>query len=164
MKTCSAFERILPSLFSAASFCAIVAPGSAATLGGPLTLEDEGSFFVPHRDTEKAPGMFATLVLALPSVSEGGELIIRHKDREARLELTCEEPSDVAFAARMADSEGLREAVEAWLVAEASRPEHPEVGAEGDCRRRRPGLGDGQRFFDWNRPVSRPVCGSCSRA
>jgi DNA-binding transcriptional MerR regulator len=32
--------------------------------------------------------------------------------------------SDVAFAARMADSEGLREAVEAWLVAEASRPEH----------------------------------------
>jgi MerR family copper efflux transcriptional regulator len=31
--------------------------------------------------------------------------------------------SDVAFAARMAESEELREAVQAWLVAEASRPE-----------------------------------------
>ena len=31
--------------------------------------------------------------------------------------------SDVAFAARMSESEELREAVEAWLVAEARRPE-----------------------------------------
>jgi MerR family transcriptional regulator, copper efflux regulator len=36
--------------------------------------------------------------------------------------------SDVAFSARVAESEELREAVEAWLVAEASRPEH--VGAD----------------------------------
>ena len=32
--------------------------------------------------------------------------------------------SDVAFAARMTESEGLRDAVQAWLVAEARRPEH----------------------------------------
>lgn len=32
--------------------------------------------------------------------------------------------SDVAFAARMAHSEDLRDAVQAWLVAEAQRPEH----------------------------------------
>jgi DNA-binding transcriptional MerR regulator len=31
--------------------------------------------------------------------------------------------SDVAFAARMSESEELREAVQAWLVAEARRPE-----------------------------------------
>ncbi|MEA2742942.1 MAG: hypothetical protein QOG25_1313 [Acetobacteraceae bacterium] len=68
-----------------------------------LLIYDEGSFFVPHRDTEKSPGMFATLVLALPSVSSGGELIVRHKDREARLDLNREEPSDVAFAAFYAD-------------------------------------------------------------
>jgi hypothetical protein len=43
--------------------------------------------------------MFATLVLALPSVSEGGELIVRHKDREVRLALHSDEPSDVTFAA-----------------------------------------------------------------
>jgi predicted 2-oxoglutarate/Fe(II)-dependent dioxygenase YbiX len=68
-----------------------------------LLVYDQGSFFVPHRDTEKVPGMFATLVLALPSVSEGGTLIVRHKEREARLDLRCEEPSDVAFAAFYAD-------------------------------------------------------------
>ena len=38
-----------------------------------LLIYDKGSFFVSHRDTEKVPGMFATLVLALPSQSEGGE-------------------------------------------------------------------------------------------
>ena len=68
-----------------------------------LLIYDQGSFFVPHRDTEKVSRMFATLVLALPSVSEGGELIVRHKDREARLDLHCEDQSDVAFAAFYAD-------------------------------------------------------------
>ena len=68
-----------------------------------LLVYDKGSFFVNHRDTEKAPGMFATLVLALPSQSTGGELIVRHKDRDVRLDLVCEEPSEVAFAAFYAD-------------------------------------------------------------
>jgi hypothetical protein len=68
-----------------------------------LLIYDEGSFFVNHRDTEKAAGMFATLVVVLPSVSTGGELIVRHKDREATLDLRCEEPSEAAFAAFYAD-------------------------------------------------------------
>ena len=68
-----------------------------------LLVYDKGSFFVSHRDTEKAPGMFATLVVVLPSQSEGGELVVRHNDREARLDLQCDEPSEVAFAAFYAD-------------------------------------------------------------
>lgn len=68
-----------------------------------LLVYDEGSFFVSHRDTEKAQGMFATLVLALPSASTGGELVVRHKGREARLDLRCEEPSEAAFATFYAD-------------------------------------------------------------
>jgi DNA-binding transcriptional MerR regulator len=40
--------------------------------------------------------------------------------------------SDVAFAARMAASPDLRDAVQAWLEAEARRPE--EVGPEGWLR------------------------------
>jgi hypothetical protein len=44
-----------------------------------LLIYDKGSFFLSHRDTEKQPGMFATLVLALPSLSSGGELVVRHK-------------------------------------------------------------------------------------
>lgn len=68
-----------------------------------LLIYDQGSFFVAHRDTEKLPGMFATLVLALPSVCEGGELIVRHQQREARLDLRCDEPSDVVYAGFFAD-------------------------------------------------------------
>ena len=33
-----------------------------------LLIYDRGSFFTDHRDTEKAPGMFATLVIVLPSL------------------------------------------------------------------------------------------------
>jgi predicted 2-oxoglutarate/Fe(II)-dependent dioxygenase YbiX len=68
-----------------------------------LLIYDAGSFFVPHRDTEKAAGMFATLVVVLPSPYAGGELIIRHKGREVRLELRHDEPSEIAFAAFYAD-------------------------------------------------------------
>jgi predicted 2-oxoglutarate/Fe(II)-dependent dioxygenase YbiX len=68
-----------------------------------LLIYDEGSFFVGHRDTEKEPGMFATLVLALPSQSSGGELVVRHKGREVKLDLAGDEPSEMAFAAFYAD-------------------------------------------------------------
>lgn len=68
-----------------------------------LLIYEKGSFFVSHRDTEKAPGMLATLVLALPSASTGGELVVRHNEREARLDLANDDPSEVAFAAFYAD-------------------------------------------------------------
>src|SRR3954466_6306406 len=68
-----------------------------------LLLYEEGDFFVGHRDTEKAPGMFATLVVALPSSFSGGELVVRHKGREVRLDLRADDPAEVAFAAFYAD-------------------------------------------------------------
>lgn len=68
-----------------------------------LLIYDQGSFFVSHRDSEKVAGMFATLVVVLPSISTGGELVVRHKGREARLDLRCEDPSEAAFAAFYAD-------------------------------------------------------------
>jgi len=68
-----------------------------------LLVYDAGSFFVVHRDTEKAPGMFATLVLVLPCDYQGGELLIRHKGQEARLDLHPAEPSVATFAAFYAD-------------------------------------------------------------
>lgn len=43
-----------------------------------LLVYEKGSFFAPHRDTEKIPGMFATLVVCLPSQHEGGTLIVSH--------------------------------------------------------------------------------------
>ncbi|MCK6431915.1 MAG: 2OG-Fe(II) oxygenase [Burkholderiaceae bacterium] len=68
-----------------------------------LLVYDEGSFFVEHRDIEKSPGMFATLIVALPSLHTGGELVIRHREREARLDLRCTDVSELAWAAFYAD-------------------------------------------------------------
>ncbi len=41
-----------------------------------LLLYEEGCFFARHRDSERLDGMFATLVLELPSVYEGAELSV----------------------------------------------------------------------------------------
>ncbi|MDE2379594.1 2OG-Fe(II) oxygenase [Bradyrhizobium sp.] len=68
-----------------------------------LLVYDAGSFFVDHRDTEKVPGMFATMVIVLPSTHSGGELVIKHLGREVVLDLRAEEPSQVGFAAFYAD-------------------------------------------------------------
>ena len=68
-----------------------------------LLIYDTGSFFIEHRDTEKAAGMFATLVLVLPSLYSGGELLIRHGGREVRLDLAGTDPGEAAFAAFYAD-------------------------------------------------------------
>jgi predicted 2-oxoglutarate/Fe(II)-dependent dioxygenase YbiX len=68
-----------------------------------LLIYDEGSHFVSHRDTEKTPGMFATLVVTLPSAHTGGDLVVRHKGREVRLDVRCDDPSEAAFAAFYAD-------------------------------------------------------------
>jgi hypothetical protein len=50
-----------------------------------LLLYETGGKFLPHRDTEKSPGMFGTLVITLPSFEnfEGGELVISH-DKEIK--------------------------------------------------------------------------------
>src|SRR6202022_3961747 len=69
-----------------------------------LLVYDTGSFFVDHRDTEKALGMFATMVLVLPSTHSGGELVIKHLGREVVLDLRPEEPSEIGFAAFYAAS------------------------------------------------------------
>lgn len=68
-----------------------------------LLVYDEGCFFLSHRDTEKSPGMFATLLVALPSTHSGGELIVRHNGREVRLALQANDPAEAAYAAFYAD-------------------------------------------------------------
>lgn len=68
-----------------------------------LLVYDEGSFFLEHRDTEKSPGMFGTLIVALPSLHTGGELVIRHREREARLDVRCADVSELAWVAFYAD-------------------------------------------------------------
>ena len=68
-----------------------------------LLVYDAGSFFISHRDTEKAAGMFATLVVVLPSEYSGGELVVKHQQQQVKLDLCCDDPSEIAFAAFYAD-------------------------------------------------------------
>ncbi len=70
-----------------------------------LLVYDAGGFFKAHRDTEKAGGMFGTLVVVLPSAHRGGELVIRHAGREAVTDLSSEEFSELKFVAFYADCE-----------------------------------------------------------
>ena len=68
-----------------------------------LLIYEPGGFFAPHRDTEKADGMIATLSVSLPTAGAGGELVVRHRDRERTLDMTTGEPSQLTFAAFYAD-------------------------------------------------------------
>lgn len=43
-----------------------------------LLLYEAGGHFKRHKDTERGPGMFGTLLIVLPSQHEGGELTIEH--------------------------------------------------------------------------------------
>src|SRR5439155_9528156 len=52
---------------------------------------------------EKSPGMFATLLVVLPSQFAGGELAVRHKGRDVRLDLRTDDPAQIRFAAFYAD-------------------------------------------------------------
>ena len=42
-----------------------------------LLIYEKGDFFLAHKDSEKEAGMFATLIIVLPSKHEGGELLVR---------------------------------------------------------------------------------------
>ncbi len=70
-----------------------------------LLVYDQGDFFLAHRDTEKSDGMFATLVITLPSAHRGGELVIRHAGREVVVDASGMEVSEVRFVAFYADCE-----------------------------------------------------------
>ena len=68
-----------------------------------LLVYETGGFFSPHRDTEKADGMIATLSISLPTMGAGGELIVRLRDREFTVDMNAREPSELTFAAFYAD-------------------------------------------------------------
>ncbi len=68
-----------------------------------LLVYQKGGFFAEHRDTEKSDGMVATLTVTLPTFGSGGELIVRHREKEARIDMSATEPSELAFAAFYAD-------------------------------------------------------------
>ena len=68
-----------------------------------LLVYDAGSFFIKHRDTEKTAGMFATLVIVLPSDYSGGELVVKHREQVVKLDLHSQDAAEISYAAFYAD-------------------------------------------------------------
>ncbi|KAL9968069.1 hypothetical protein ACROYT_G026396 [Oculina patagonica] len=52
-----------------------------------LLVYEKGSFFLPHRDTQKDENHFGTLVLSLPVKHKGGTLFVRHMGQERSFNL-----------------------------------------------------------------------------
>src|SRR5260370_35572297 len=61
-----------------------------------LLVYDRGGFFLAHRDTEKADGMFGTLVGTPPSTYRGGALRILHAAREVTVDTNRTSPSELS--------------------------------------------------------------------
>jgi hypothetical protein len=51
-----------------------------------MLLYGKGAMFKPHADSEKAPGMFGTLVISLPSAHFGGCVVMTHKGQRRKLQ------------------------------------------------------------------------------
>lgn len=102
-----------------------------------LLIYGPGQFFKPHQDTEKHPGMVATLVLVWPSPHIGGTLRVELGKQETVLSSQHLQAQDLRWFAFYADcrhevlpvQEGWRVALTFDLVlpAEAARPAVPAV-------------------------------------
>ena len=53
-----------------------------------MVLYEEGGFFKAHKDTEKEPGMFGSLVVQLPAKHEHGKLVVRHRGKEVEFDFS----------------------------------------------------------------------------
>ncbi|AEE49789.1 2OG-Fe(II) oxygenase [Haliscomenobacter hydrossis] len=70
-----------------------------------LLLYEKGGFFLSHQDSEKEKGMFGTLVIGLPSVHEGGQLLVSFGGREKAIDFSSAKSFEIPFAAFFADCE-----------------------------------------------------------
>ncbi|WP_308295831.1 2OG-Fe(II) oxygenase [Streptomyces sp. ISL-96] len=59
----------------------------------------KGQFFLPHQDSEKDDAMVGTLVLSLPSVHTGGELVVEHAGHKCAYRASKTDLTLIAFYA-----------------------------------------------------------------
>lgn len=71
-----------------------------------MLIYEEGGFFLPHKDSEKEKGMFATMVVGLPSTHTGGELVVHFDEKEEIISFSAATNKiQLPFAAFYADCE-----------------------------------------------------------
>ncbi|KAJ7276304.1 hypothetical protein B0H12DRAFT_13854 [Mycena haematopus] len=101
-----------------------------------LLLYETGSHFLPHQDTEKAKGMFATIVVVLPSSFQGGAAHLSHGDLSTVIDSSSHSLSNISVLAWYTDvmheikpiSGGYRLAIAFNLIQTTnSRPKLPET-------------------------------------
>ncbi|VFM99224.1 MAG: Predicted 2-oxoglutarate- and Fe(II)-dependent dioxygenase YbiX [Candidatus Kentron sp. G] len=69
-----------------------------------LLVYEKGGFFLPHQDGERLQRMVATLVVILPSLHQGGELIVSHEGTEHRFSFPgAASGNELSYAAFYAD-------------------------------------------------------------
>ncbi|KAJ7656833.1 hypothetical protein DFH06DRAFT_1410327 [Mycena polygramma] len=68
-----------------------------------LLLYETGSHFSPHQDTEKEPGMFATVVIILPSEYTGGQVRVSHGTKKATFDTAASSVVNFALLAWYTD-------------------------------------------------------------
>ncbi len=68
-----------------------------------LLLYEQGAFFLPHQDSEKASGMFGTLAIVLPSKHSGGDIHLSHDGEERIFRSSERSEYDCSYAAWYAD-------------------------------------------------------------
>eukprot|EP01032_Pedospumella_encystans_P013797 gene13797-15868_t len=76
-----------------------------------MLLYEEGGHFKKHRDTEKEPGMFGSLLVQLPADHEGGHLVVEHDTQKKRYQFDKESADKAYYAAFYADCEHTLEPV-----------------------------------------------------
>lgn len=97
---------LLVSILAERAAAELGVEGEVSAIPYKLLLYGEGGHFRPHRDTEKAPGMFGSMLVSLPSEHTGGELLVRHDGREASVSFAGGEwRNEIRYAAFYADCE-----------------------------------------------------------
>lgn len=70
-----------------------------------MVIYEVGGLFKPHRDTQRSEDHFGTLVVILPSKCKGGELILRHGNKEETFFVPSRKSKQCTFVAFFADIE-----------------------------------------------------------
>ncbi|EGE00624.1 hypothetical protein TESG_07924 [Trichophyton tonsurans CBS 112818] len=68
-----------------------------------LLLYEKDAFFLSHQDSPKADGMFATLVVCLPTEHEGGEIVLNHQGKSMQFKTSTTSIAGFSYAAWYSD-------------------------------------------------------------
>ncbi|KAF3894155.1 Fe2OG dioxygenase domain-containing protein [Trichophyton interdigitale] len=68
-----------------------------------LLLYEKDAFFLSHQDSPKADGMFATLVVCLPTEHEGGEIVLNHQGKSMQFKTSTTSMAGFSYAAWYSD-------------------------------------------------------------